>query len=206
MRTCPVCFAEIKDNASKCRYCLSFIKPRTNEGQFWGTCLMVGGILIGTWSYIVYLIKTDDYYLVFLVAGVILAFLGFLVFGLGTFRSGFIRKQKAEEEEQDLDLESGMKKCPFCNEIIDVRAVKCRFCFSFLRQEKGKILATFITVSGILVITAAYIGLLARNMMQSDLYMQAGVVIIIAGVMMFFFSVMRNRYGAQKQKSDQQQI
>ena len=198
MKTCPVCFSEIKDSAIKCRFCLSFAKPRINEGQFWGTCLMVGGILIGVFCYIRYLSYLlgpqaggyGSYSLTFLVVGIVLAYLGFLVFGFGTFLSWFISRPK--DATADDKLEAGKKVCMYCGEIINYRAAKCRYCLSFLRQEKGKILATFVAVSGILIVTTAYILNIAA--FRSFAYMKIGIVIIIAGILLFLFTVVRNRY------------
>ncbi len=200
MKNCTVCFSEIQDSSIKCRYCHSFVKPRINEGQFWGTCLMVGGIFIGVLSYIKYLYDTDIYTFEMLMkVALVLAYLGFLVFGLGTFISWFFFKPGGSVAEEK--LEAGKKICLYCGEIIDKRAAKCRYCLNFLRQEKGKILATFITVSGILIITTAYVLLLAGNI-QSELYMKVGAIIILVGVLMFFFMVMRGRYSSQARETD----
>jgi hypothetical protein len=102
MKTCPVCFTEIQEKAIKCPNCLSFIKPRINEGQFWGTGLMVSGILIGILSYIWYLAEANDLRLQFMNVGIYLAYLGFLVYGFGTFRSWF-RVEKVKEETEKIE-------------------------------------------------------------------------------------------------------
>jgi len=189
MKTCPVCFTEIQDIAMKCPNCLSFIKPKINEGQFWGTGLMVGGILIGILSYIWFLAEASNLTLQFMSVGIYLAYLGFLVYGFGTFRSWF-RVKKLEESEK---LEEGTKRCLYCGNIIDARAVKCNHCYSFMRKERGKILATFIVVSGILIMTTAYILYLAQRI-TTEFYMQVGYVIILAGILMFLLLVLRRRY------------
>jgi len=202
MKNCPVCFSEIRNTAIKCRFCHSYVKPRINEGQFWGTCLMVGGILIGVMSYIRYLYYllgsdmaiSENYSLMFMTIGIILAYLGFLVFGFGTFFSWFISKQAKSMTGEK--LKTGKKPCLYCGEIIDVRAVKCPHCLSFMRQEKGKILATFVTVSGILILTTAYILHLAES--RSITYMKLGLGIICLGVLMFLFVVLRARYSSKK--------
>jgi len=190
MKTCPVCFNEIHDDAIKCPHCLSFIKPRINEGQFWGTGLMVGGILIGILSYIWFLAEADNLRLQFMNVGIYLAYFGFLVYGFGTFRSWF-RVGKLEKEPEK--LEQGKKRCFYCGSIISERAIKCKYCLSFLRQERGKILATFIVVSGILIMTTAYILYLAQRI-RSEFYMQVGYVIILAGILMFLLLVLKRRY------------
>lgn len=190
MNTCPVCFSEIHEQAIKCPHCLSFIKPRVNEGQFWGTCLVVGGILIGMLSYIWFLSSRTDFWLQFMNVGIFLAYLGFLVYGFGIFRSWFRINKGLPTGEQPKE---GKKHCFFCASEIDARAVKCVYCFSYLRQEKGKILATFIVVSGILIMTTAYILFLAQNI-KSELYMQVGLYIILAGIMMLLLLTIRNRY------------
>lgn len=169
---------------------MSFIKPRINEGQFWGTGLMVGGILIGILSYIWYLAESNDLRLQFMNVGIYLAYLGFLVYGFGTFRSWF-RIEKVEKEPEK--LEQGQKRCFYCQNIISARAIKCNYCYSFLRQERGKILATFIVVSGILIMTTAYILYLAQRI-RTEFYMQVGYVIILAGILMFLLLVLRRRY------------
>lgn len=189
MKNCPVCFTEIHDNAIKCPNCLSFIKPKINEGQFWGTGLMVAGILIGILSYIWFLAEAENLRLQFMNVGIYLAYLGFLVYGFGTFRSWFRVKKAAEAGKN----EEGKKKCFYCGNIIDARAIKCNYCYSFLRQERGKILATFIVVSGILIMTTAYILYLAQRI-KTGFYMQVGYVIIMAGILMFLLLVLRRRY------------
>jgi len=190
MKTCPVCFSEIYEHALKCPHCLSFIKPRVNEGQFWGTCLMVGGMLIGIFGYIWYLAETNDLGLQFMNVGIFLAYLGFLVYGFGTFR-GWIPKKKEQDEEEILT--ENKKRCFFCGELIDIRAIKCHHCYSYMRQEKGKMLAAFVIVSGILILTTAYILFLAQNL-QAELYMQIGLYIIIAGILMFLVLAIKKRY------------
>ena len=189
MKTCPVCFAKIRESTIKCHNCLSFIKPRINEGQFWGTGLMVGGILIGILSYIWYLAQADDLRLQFMNVGIYLAYLGFLVYGFGTFRSWFVAKKEKDPEE----LEEGKKRCFYCGNIIDTRAIKCNYCYSFLRKERGKILATFIVVSGILIMTTAYILYLAQRI-KSELYMQVGYIIILGGILFFLLLILKRRY------------
>ena len=195
MKTCPVCFTEIQEKAIKCPNCLSFIKPRINEGQFWGTGLMVSGILIGIFSYVWYLASASDLRLQFMNVGIYLAYLGFLVYGFGTFRSWF-RVEKVKEEPEK--LEEGKKKCFYCGNTINARAIKCNYCYSYLRQERGKILATFIVVSGILIMTTAYILYLAQTI-RTELYMQVGYVIILAGILMFLLLVLKRRYSGRYQ-------
>ena len=173
----------------KCPNCLSFIKPKINEGQFWGTGLMVAGILIGILSYIWFLAEAENLRLQFMNVGIYLAYLGFLVYGFGTFRSWFRVKKAAEPGKN----EESKKKCFYCGNIIDARAIKCNYCYSFLRQERGKILATFIVVSGILIMTTAYILYLAQRI-TTGFYMQVGYVIIMAGILMFLLLVLRRRY------------
>lgn len=189
MKTCPVCFTEIQDYAIKCPNCLSFIKPRINEGQFWGTALMVGGIFIGILSYIWFLAEADNLRLQFMNVGIYLAYLGFLVYGFGTFRSWFQMKKGKEPEK----VAEGKKRCFYCGNIIAAQAIKCNYCYSFLRQERGKILATFIVVSGILIMTTAYILYLAQRI-RTEFYIQVGYVIILAGVLMFLLLILRRRY------------
>jgi hypothetical protein len=196
MKVCPVCCSEIHDYALKCPKCLAFIKPRINEGQFWGTCLMIGGILTGAASYLWFLsrISNSENVILFMYAGIIMAYLGFLIYAFGTFRTWFT--MKGADELSSEQLEPGQKRCFFCGEIIDVRAVKCRYCLSFQRQEKGKILATFMVVSGIMILTTAYILFLAQNL-QSELYMQVGLAVILVGVVMFLYMMIRNRYSSR---------
>src|SRR3989339_841819 len=110
MKNCPVCFSEVYEQAIKCPHCLTFIKPRTNEGQFWGTCLMVAGILIGIFSYIWFLTDADNIRLQFMDVGIFLAYLGFLIYGFGTFRSRFQLSKLKDEETIDQDR----KRCFFC--------------------------------------------------------------------------------------------
>ena len=192
MNSCPVCFSEIQDHAIKCPHCLTFIKPRTNEGQFWGTCLMVAGILIGIFSYIWFLAEADNIRLQFMDVGIFLAYFGFLIYGFGTFRSWFHLSKLKDEEMVDQDR----KKCFFCGSIIDSRAIKCCHCYSYLRQERGKILATFGVVSGILIVTTAYIMFLA-NKLKSETYMQVGLYVILAGIIVFLLLVIRRRYAKE---------
>jgi len=161
---------------------------------------MVGGILIGVMSYIKYLYDTDIHTFEMLMkVALVLAYLGFLVFGLGTFISWFISKPEGAAAEGK--LEAGEKICLYCGEAINIRASRCRYCSSFLRQEKGKLLATFITVSGILIITTAYVVLLAGNV-HSELYMKIGAIIILVGILMFLFMVMRDRYSSRARETD----
>jgi len=190
MKNCPVCFAEVNDSAIKCMHCLSFIKPKTNEGQFWGTGLMVAGILIGIFSYVSYLQHAESLWLQVMIVGIFLAYLGFIVYGVGTFTSWFKLKIKVGET----DPGEGKKLCIFCGSVIHEKAIKCNNCFGYLRQERGKILATFAIVSGILIMTTAYIVSLARNIQQSGTYMQVGFFVIVAGIMIFMLLALRNRY------------
>lgn len=194
MQACPVCFSQVKDQAVKCPKCLTFIKPRVNEGQFWGAALMIGGILLGAIGYIWYLVSMKESMFLFMRTGIILAYVGFLVYGFGTFLSWFLRRNR--ESQDTASVSSGKKQCFYCGEEIDQRAIKCNVCMSYQRQEKGKILATFIVVSGILILTTAYIMLLAQNL-QSEIYMQLGILIIILGVLMFLYMVIRGRYSAR---------
>ena len=193
MKNCPVCFAEIHKSAIKCPKCLSFISPRVNEGQFWGTGLMVGGILIGIFSYIWYLAKAGNFELQLMTTGIYLAYIGFLVYGFGTFRSWF---RIASKEDAD-DPGEGKKRCFYCGSVIDERAIKCNQCFSYLRQERGKILATFIVVSGILIITTAYILFLAEKI-ATDFYMEVGYIVVLVGVIVFIMIVLKRRYSSEK--------
>ncbi len=189
MKTCPVCFGEIYDKAIKCHHCKSFVKSRVNEGQFWGTILMVSGLLVGVFSYIWFLGKTDYIWLQIMIAGVILAYLGFLVYGFGTFYSWFnLKPGNAEGVEED-----GKKRCFYCGSIIDNRAIKCPLCLGYLRQERGKILATFAVVSGILIMTTTYIVGLAKSTYPES-YMQVGFVVIMAGILIFMLLILRRRY------------
>ncbi|MFH1070639.1 MAG: hypothetical protein V1794_13570 [Candidatus Glassbacteria bacterium] len=171
-------------------HCLSFIKPKTNEGQFWGTGLMVAGILIGIFSYVSYLQHAESLWLQVMIVGIFLAYLGFIVYGVGTFTSWFKLKIKVGET----DPGEGKKLCIFCGSVIHEKAIKCNNCFGYLRQERGKILATFAIVSGILIMTTAYIVSLARNIQQSGTYMQVGFFVIVAGIMIFMLLALRNRY------------
>ena len=190
MKNCPVCYAEIAESAIKCPHCLSFISPKTSEGQFWGTGLMVAGIIGGIFGYIMYLQRAENFWLQVMIVGIFLAYLGFIVYGVGTFTSWFRLKKKTEDE----DVGEGKKKCIYCGSIIHEKAIKCNNCFGYLRQERGKILATFAIVSGILIITTAYIVNLARNFTQSTTYMQVGFFVILAGVVIFMLVILRNRY------------
>ncbi|HUU30178.1 MAG TPA: hypothetical protein VM123_20430 [archaeon] len=196
MKNCPVCFSEIDKHAVKCPQCLSFIKPQVNEGQFWGTYLMVGGILIGALGYIWYLAEADNFRMQLMNVGMFLAYLGFLVYGFGTFLSWFRSpKEKVVVEEKDVEekLSPDKKRCFYCREIIDIRAIKCNYCYSFLRKEKGKVVATFIIVSGILILTTAYVLFLAQNL-QSEIYIKIGLVIILTGILAFLLTVIKQRY------------
>jgi len=192
MKACPVCFSQINDHAIKCPKCLSYIRPRINEGQFWGTGMMLCGILGGAASYIWYLSNFNEMTILLMRVGIFMAYIGFLVYGLGTFLSWF-RKRGEQSALEKIPVSEGMKRCCFCGEEIDARAVRCHFCHSYQRQERGKILATFIVVSGILILTTAYIMFLAKNL-QSEFYMQAGLLIIFFGVLAFLGIIIRNRY------------
>ncbi len=191
MKSCPICYSEIYEKAIKCHHCNSFVSPRINEGQFWGTILMVAGILIGVLSYVWFLGKADSIWLQVMVAGVILAYLGFLVYGFGTFFSWFSVKQL---DADDIEPE-GKKHCFYCGCVIDKRAIKCPQCRGYLRQERGKILATFAVVSGILIMTTAYIVGLAMNTYPKS-YVQIGFVVIVAGIVIFMLLALRRRYSA----------
>ncbi|MBW7996191.1 MAG: hypothetical protein FVQ81_06405 [Candidatus Glassbacteria bacterium] len=192
MNSCPVCYSQIYDKALRCQHCKSFIKPRINEGQFWGTLLMVAGILVGFFSYIWFLSRADSLWLQTMNAGVILAYLGFLVYGFGTFQSWFSQKPM---DTSDFE-EEGKKRCFYCGSIIDSRAIKCPSCQGYLRQERGKILATFAVVSGILIMTTAYIVGLAKTI-YSEMFMQVGFVVIVTGILLFMLLALRKRYSSQ---------
>ena len=189
MISCPVCFSEIHEKAIKCHHCKSFVKPRINEGQFWGTLLMVTGILVGVFSYVWFLSRATNIWLQVMVAGVILAYLGFLVYGFGTFHSWFNPKIIDDGDVED----ANKKRCFYCGSIIDERAIKCPECQGYLRQERGKILATFAVVSGILIMTTAYIVGLAKAI-YPKIYMQVGFVVIAAGIGIFMLIALRRRY------------
>jgi hypothetical protein len=189
MIACPVCYSEISEKAIKCYHCKSFVKPRVNEGQFWGTLLMVTGILVGVFSYIWFLSITNYIWLQIMIAGVILAYLGFLVYGFGTFYSWFSLKPIDDDGIE----EEGKKYCLYCGSTIDVRAIKCPMCLGYMRQERGKILATFAVVSGILIMTTAYIVGLAKSSYPES-YMQVGFLVIVAGILIFALLALRNRY------------
>lgn len=189
MVACPVCFSQINEKAIKCYHCKSFVKSRINEGQFWGTLLMVSGIMVGVFSYVWFLSGAQNIWLQIMIAGVVLAYLGFLVYGFGTFHSWFNLKPLDVDEPE----EEGKKHCFYCASIIDARAIKCSFCQGYLRQERGKILATFTVVSGILVMTTAYIAGLAQAI-YPEAYMQVGLVVILAGILIFLLLALRKRY------------
>ena len=189
MIACPICFCQIHEKAIKCPHCKSYVKPRINEGQFWGTLLMVAGILVGVFSYVWFLSDSVNIWLQVMIAGVILAYLGFLVYGFGTFHSWFNQKPIDSEILED----ESKKRCFFCGSLIDKRAIKCPACHSYLRQERGKIIATFAVVSGILIMTTAYIVGLAKAV-YPEVYMQVGFVVIVAGIGMFLLIALRKRY------------
>ncbi len=191
MTSCPVCYGEIYEKAIKCHICKSFVKSRVNEGQFWGTLLMVAGILVGIFSYVWFLGVSDSIWLQVMIAGVILAYLGFLVYGFGTFYSWF----SLRPDDADSVNEEGRKRCFYCGSIIDDRAIKCPLCQGYLRQERGKILATFAVVSGILIMTTAYIVGLAKNTYPES-YIQVGFTVIVAGLLLFMVQALRHRYTA----------
>jgi hypothetical protein len=194
MKECPVCYSQINDHAIKCPKCMSYIKPRINEGQFWGTGMMLCGIMAGAASYIWYLSNFNQTTILLMRGGIILAYIGFMIYGLGTFLSWF-NKRGEQTEIEKISVSEGMKRCCFCGEEIDNRAVRCNYCLSYQRHEKGKILATFIVVSGILILTTAYIMFLAKNI-ASEFYMQAGLTIMSLGVIAFLLIVVRNRYSS----------
>jgi len=175
---------------------MSYIRPKINEGQFWGTGMMLCGIMVGAASYIWYLSNFNQTTITLMRSGIILAYLGFMVYGIGTFLSWF-NKRGEQTEIEKVPVSEGMKRCCFCGEEIDARAVRCNFCLSYQRQEKGKILATFIVVSGILILTTAYIMFLAKNI-SSEFYMQAGLIIITLGIAAFLLVVVRNRYSSNR--------
>jgi uncharacterized paraquat-inducible protein A len=189
MISCPVCYSEIQEQAIKCPHCKSFVKPRVNEGQFWGTLLMVAGIVVGVFSYVWFLSEATNLWLQVMIAGVILAYLGFLVYGFGTFHSWFSQGADAGAVVSD----ETRKMCFYCGSEIDKRAIKCPACQSYLRQERGKILATFAVVSGILIMTTAYIVGLAKAI-YPEIFMQVGFVIIVAGIGIFMLMALRRRY------------
>ena len=56
-----------------------------------------------------------------------------------------------------------------------------------------QILATFIVVSGILIMTTAYILYLAQRI-KSELYMQVGYIIILGGILFFLLLILKRRY------------
>lgn len=155
---------------------------------------MIGGIMLGVAGYIWYLASVDESLFLFMRVGMFLAYLGFLVFGFGTFLGWF--RGRGGEDKGPQAVSEGMKRCFYCGEEIDERAIKCHFCQSFQRQEKGKILATFIIVSGILILTTAYIMLLAQNF-QAGIYMQVGISIIVVGVLMFLYMLIHSRYSSR---------
>jgi hypothetical protein len=189
MISCPVCYSEIHEKAIKCKHCKSYVKPRVNEGQFWGTLLMVSGILVGVFSYVWFLSEATNIWLQVMIAGVILAYLGFLVYGFGTFHSWFNLGADSGIEVSD----ESRKSCFYCGSEIDKRAIKCPRCQSYLRQERGKILATFAVVSGILIMTTAYIVGLA-NAIYPEIFMQVGFMVIAAGIGIFMLMALRRRY------------
>jgi hypothetical protein len=190
MPNCPVCCAEINEKAIKCPHCLSFIKPKINEGQFWGTGLMITGILMGLLCYIQFLSKLENIWIQMMNVGIFLAYLGFLVYGFGTFQSWFHTRKT---QETDSSASTDKKTCLYCGELIDARAIKCNICYSFLRQEKGKVVAAFIIVSGILILTTAYVFYLARNI-QSEFYMELGMWMIVIGILAFLMVAIKRRY------------
>jgi len=189
MISCPICFCQIHEKAIKCPHCESYVKPRVNEGQFWGTLLMVAGILVGAFSYVWYLSDAVGIWLQVMIAGVILAYVGFLVYGFGTFHSWF---NQTPIDDSALEDES-KKHCFYCGTLIDKRAIKCPACRSYLRQERGKIIATFAVVSGILIMTTAYIVGLAKSV-YPEVYMQVGFIVIVAGIGIFLLIALRKRY------------
>ncbi len=193
MATCPVCFSEIRPGAIKCSSCLSFIKPKVNEGQFWGTALLVAGILTGLFCYIVYIARVQEFWLQVMNVGIGLAYLGFLVYGLGTFLSWFRNPREKLQDDASQLAGQGLKRCFCCGEAIDLRAIKCTHCYSFLRRERGKILATFVVVSGMLLLTTSYVLYLARSL-HSEIYIYLGMWVIIAGLIGYLVLVLKRRY------------
>src|SRR6266542_4307895 len=61
--------------------------------------------------------------------------LGFLLGPIGMILSLVVSKNQATVEQQAIES-GGMRKCPFCAELIRAEAVKCRFCSSEVPKQE----------------------------------------------------------------------
>ena len=143
-----------------------------------------------------YYFLTQLQYLIIMKVGIILCHLGVFTYLGGSVLS--ICKPKSVEKKGENELEPGAKRCPFCGKIIDERAKKCRYCRSFQRQEKVKIIGSYSIITGILLITMSYVLILLINP-RALIYGIAGLLFIVTGIIICVSKCFRARYSQQSE-------